>query len=161
MIKCFKDHKSKCLDDDLDIDDEFDEWERDGAVAASSIAADVDPALSHLVAYHQRMAIKRGEAKVDGEIELYSSSSCSEDEEENEKDQTLDQNPDRLEKRELKSLASSEKLKQLLANPHLRNLVLEVDETDDKNAVMQAAMQEPLFIELADACLEVVDPNGR
>ena len=35
------------------------------------------------------------------------------------------------------------------------------DEAEDKNAVVQAAMQEPLFVELADACREVVDAEDK
>lgn len=159
-LKCFKDHKSKCLDDDLDIEDEFDDWGADGVAVGKSgaaAAASFDPALTHLAAYHQRLAIKKGEATAEGEIELYSSSS-SEDEDE---DENPDRNPDRLKKKDLRTLTTSDKLKELLANPHLRNLVLEVDQAEDKNAVMQAAMQEPLFLELADACLEVVDKDKR
>lgn len=170
-LKCFKDHKSKCLDDDLDIDDEFDDWGKDGTRAAGAVASGyaaasdtVHPALTHLAAYNQRLAVKRGEKTIDGEIELYSSSSSSEDEgdEKSEKEEEIiDQNPDRMKRKELKCLASSQKLKELLTNPHLRNLVLEVDEADDKNAIMQAAMQEPLFLELADVCLAAVNSEKR
>merc|ERR1719431_733665 len=84
-------------------------------------------------------------------------SKCLDDDEE----ENPDQNPDRLKRKDLRGLNSSQKLKQLLANPYLRNLVLKVDEAEDKNTLMQAAMQEPLFLELADACLEIVDKGQR
>merc|ERR1712228_17951 len=115
-------------------------------------------ALAELAAHERRLAIKRGEAREDGEIELFSSE--SESEEEREGDMNPDCNPDRLGKKDLKKLANLSKLKELLANPHLRNLILEVDGAEDKNSIMQAAMQEPLFNELTDACLEAVEKKN-
>jgi hypothetical protein len=50
-----------------------------------------------------------------------------------------------------------ENLKNLLRNPHLRNLLKEVDSASDPASAMKAAMQEPLFLEFADVCLSVVD----
>ena len=151
-LKCFKDHKVKCLSDDLDIENEPEEERRGPALSAPH------PALPQLAAHERRLAIKRGEAREEGEIELFSSD--SEDEEEDDEDPLHDGNPDRLTRKQLQHLASSSELKQLLANPHLRNLVLEVDGAEDKNAIMQAAMQEPLFLELADVCLVAVGKDA-
>ena len=55
-------------------------------------------------------------------------------------------------------LGCSNKLKQLLRNPHLRNLLKTVDSSSDAETIMQKMMLEPIFVEFADACLEVVEP---
>lgn len=54
------------------------------------------------------------------------------------------------------SAGESEKLRDLLRNPHLRQLMRSIDTADRKDGAMKAAMQEPLFVELADQCLKVV-----
>jgi zinc finger HIT domain-containing protein 3 len=59
----------------------------------------------------------------------------------------------------LKELSQSDELKTLLYNPHLRNLLREVDSEPQAWNAMKAAMMEPLFIEFADACLKVVQPS--
>lgn len=51
-----------------------------------------------------------------------------------------------------------ESLKHLLYNPHLRSLLQQIDVSHNANLAMVAAMQEPLFIEFANACLQVVEP---
>lgn len=35
-----------------------------------------------------------------------------------------------------------------------------VDTADNAEEIMQKAMQEPIFVEFADACLKVVDPEN-
>ncbi|XP_043910505.1 zinc finger HIT domain-containing protein 3 [Protopterus annectens] len=69
-----------------------------------------------------------------------------------------DEESDRVPLRVLKLLGQSKKLKALLHNPHLRQVLLDVDQAEDKDHIMKAAMQEPLFVELADQCLKVVEP---
>ncbi|XP_063045722.1 zinc finger HIT domain-containing protein 3 [Engraulis encrasicolus] len=59
----------------------------------------------------------------------------------------------------LKKLGESEALKDLLRNPHLRRLLVTVDTAENKVAIMKTAMQEPLFVELADQCLKIVEPT--
>jgi len=160
-VVCFKNHKPKCLVDDLDIEnDSEDEWK----AASAAAAAAVKPALAELSAHERKMAIKRGETRQEGEIELFSSESGSSDDDDDEDDDVAnlgDLNPDRLANKDLKNLAQSSRLKTLLTNPHLRNLILEVDQAEDKNSIMQAAMQEPLFVEMADACLQAVQKKSN
>ncbi|CAG9829212.1 unnamed protein product [Diabrotica balteata] len=57
----------------------------------------------------------------------------------------------------LKLLATNEELNNLLANSHLRNLLVTIDQAESADEVMQKAMQEPIFVEFADACLKVVE----
>ncbi|XP_017961976.1 zinc finger HIT domain-containing protein 3 [Drosophila navojoa] len=58
----------------------------------------------------------------------------------------------------LEQLEHSQPLRQLLRNPHLCALLKEIDVAHNANLAMTAAMQEPLFVEFANACLEVVEP---
>lgn len=46
----------------------------------------------------------------------------------------------------------------LLQNPHLRNLMLTVDSAEMKSKAIKKAMQEPLFVELANQCLQIIEP---
>ncbi|KAH8384649.1 hypothetical protein KR093_003975 [Drosophila rubida] len=59
----------------------------------------------------------------------------------------------------LQKLNNHEPLRQLLVNPHLRALLQQIDVAHNVNLTMTAAMQEPLFIEFANACLQVVEPT--
>ncbi|XP_062381115.1 zinc finger HIT domain-containing protein 3 [Sardina pilchardus] len=59
----------------------------------------------------------------------------------------------------LQKLGESEDLKDLLRNPHLRQLLVAVDTAGSKVDVMKTAMQEPLFVEFADQCLRIVEPT--
>ncbi|XP_068011101.1 zinc finger HIT domain-containing protein 3 isoform X2 [Melanerpes formicivorus] len=52
----------------------------------------------------------------------------------------------------------SEELQGLLLNPHLRQLLLTLDQAEDKSSLMKKHMQEPLFVEFADCCLRIVEP---
>ncbi|XP_017033323.1 zinc finger HIT domain-containing protein 3 [Drosophila kikkawai] len=58
----------------------------------------------------------------------------------------------------LQQLETSENLCNLLHNPHLRSLLHQIDVALNAQAAMRAAMQEPLFVEFANACLQVVEP---
>ncbi|XP_034476612.1 zinc finger HIT domain-containing protein 3 [Drosophila innubila] len=58
----------------------------------------------------------------------------------------------------LQKLDNYEPLRELLYNPHLRSLLQQIDVAHNANLTMTAAMQEPLFIEFANACLQVVEP---
>ncbi|KAG8589020.1 hypothetical protein GDO81_006212 [Engystomops pustulosus] len=55
----------------------------------------------------------------------------------------------------------SEELKQLLLNIHLRQLLVTLDETENKDEVLKNYMQEPLFVELADMCLSLINPEEK
>lgn len=59
----------------------------------------------------------------------------------------------------LKNLGESAALRSLLLNPHLRQLMVSLDQGDDKAKLMRACMQEPLFVEFADCCLSIVEPS--
>lgn len=53
----------------------------------------------------------------------------------------------------------SKDLMLLLQNPHLRNLMRSVDSAEEKSKALKKAMQEPLFVELANQCLKIVEPR--
>ncbi|KAJ3645525.1 hypothetical protein Zmor_023173 [Zophobas morio] len=55
-------------------------------------------------------------------------------------------------------LKDDENLKCILSNPHLRDLLVTINNSKEPEKTMQMAMQEPLFVEFADACLRVVEP---
>lgn len=57
------------------------------------------------------------------------------------------------------STGQSKELRDLLCNPHLRQLLQSIDSADTKDDAMRTAMQEPLFTEFADQCLKIVE-NG-
>ncbi|XP_050067754.1 zinc finger HIT domain-containing protein 3 [Anopheles maculipalpis] len=68
---------------------------------------------------------------------------------------TIDTVP--VEKLEL--LGQSEHLKNMLYNPHLRQLLTEIDSARDGMNAVKVAMMEPLFVEFADECLRLVEPE--
>merc|ERR1712096_482746 len=72
----------------------------------------------------------------------------------------LFQTPDTVPIETLQLLVKSGTLKNLLANPHLREFLTVLDSSEEKGRLMRRAMREPLFIEFVDACLEVIDPEG-
>lgn len=53
----------------------------------------------------------------------------------------------------------SEELKSIMSNPNLRTILKHLDSSRNPKAAMEDAMQEPLFVEFANACLKVVDPS--
>ncbi|XP_010007411.1 PREDICTED: zinc finger HIT domain-containing protein 3 [Chaetura pelagica] len=72
-----------------------------------------------------------------------------------------DAEQDRVPLQRLKLLGESEELRGLLLNPHLRQLLLTVDQAEDKSSLMKKYMQEPLFVEFADCCLRIVEPPEK
>ncbi|XP_016958542.1 zinc finger HIT domain-containing protein 3 [Drosophila biarmipes] len=58
----------------------------------------------------------------------------------------------------LQQLEHCQELRNLLHNPHLRSLLQQIDVAMNAQTAMMAAMQEPLFVEFANACLQVVEP---
>ncbi|KAM6049542.1 zinc finger HIT domain-containing protein 3 isoform 1-T1 [Chlamydotis macqueenii] len=74
---------------------------------------------------------------------------------------TADDEQDRVPPQRLKLLGESEELRGLLLNPHLRQLLLTVDQAEDKSSLMKKYMQEPLFVEFADCCLRIVEPPEK
>ncbi|CAN9501608.1 unnamed protein product [Ophioblennius macclurei] len=63
---------------------------------------------------------------------------------------------DKVPLQRLQSLGQSKELRDLLCNPHLRQLLRSIDSADSKDDAMKAAMQEPLFVEFSDQCLQIV-----
>uniref|UniRef100_A0A8D0G4H1 Zinc finger HIT-type containing 3 n=1 Tax=Sphenodon punctatus TaxID=8508 RepID=A0A8D0G4H1_SPHPU len=74
---------------------------------------------------------------------------------------TEDNEQDRVSLQKLTLLEKSEELKGLLLNPHLQQLLLTVDQAEDKNCLMKKYMQEPLFVEFSDCCLRIVEPPEK
>lgn len=70
-----------------------------------------------------------------------------------------DEEEDRVSLQNLKNLGESAALRNLLLNPHLRQLMVGLDQGDNKAKLMRACMQEPLFVEFADCCLKIVEPS--
>ena len=54
----------------------------------------------------------------------------------------------------------SKEVKDLLHNPHLHIMLEDLVKSQDPAADMEAAMYEPIFVELADACLKVVEADS-
>ena len=50
-------------------------------------------------------------------------------------------------------VGDSEQLRDILCNPHLKNMLIELDKSDDPGKLLQKAMQIPIFQEFADVCL--------
>ncbi|XP_074869646.1 zinc finger HIT domain-containing protein 3 [Carettochelys insculpta] len=74
---------------------------------------------------------------------------------------TEDDEGDRVPLQKLKLLGESKELRSLLLNPHLQHLLLTVDEAKEKDLLMKRYMQEPLFVEFADCCLRIVEPQEK
>ncbi|XP_003725361.1 zinc finger HIT domain-containing protein 3 [Strongylocentrotus purpuratus] len=84
---------------------------------------------------------KEERAKEEGEV--------SEDEDDD-MDSPID---DQLTQEQLNKLGESDSVRDLLQNPHLRVLITQLDKADEKAKAIEGAMQEPIFVEFADACL--------
>ncbi|XP_014098592.1 zinc finger HIT domain-containing protein 3 [Bactrocera oleae] len=67
---------------------------------------------------------------------------------------------DTVSRNNLELLKDCKALHDLLYNIHLRNLLSEIDVAPDAWKAMKAAMQEPLFLEFADECLKLVEPQN-
>ena len=59
----------------------------------------------------------------------------------------------------LQLLDKSDKLKEILTNPNLREFLLFLDSSEDKAMLMRKAMREPIFLEFVDVCLDTLDPD--
>ncbi|XP_056141181.1 zinc finger HIT domain-containing protein 3 [Lampris incognitus] len=68
---------------------------------------------------------------------------------------------DTVSSQRLQLLGESEGLRELLRNPHLRQLIRAIESADSKEDAMRTAMQEPLFVEFSDQCLQIVDNDGN
>uniref|UniRef100_A0A3Q0RXV9 Zinc finger, HIT-type containing 3 n=1 Tax=Amphilophus citrinellus TaxID=61819 RepID=A0A3Q0RXV9_AMPCI len=68
---------------------------------------------------------------------------------------------DKVPLQRLQMLGQSKELKDLLCNPHLRQLLHSIDSADSKEDAMKTAMQEPLFVEFSDQCLKIVKNEAK
>lgn len=59
----------------------------------------------------------------------------------------------------LNQLRHSEELKNCLKNPHVRNIMRGILTDKNPTSAIASAMTEPIFVEMADACLNVVEPE--
>lgn len=66
---------------------------------------------------------------------------------------------DTVPQEKLQRLDNSESLKELLKNSHLRNFLTEVNTASNSWNAMKLAMMEPLFLEFADECMKIVEPE--
>lgn len=56
-------------------------------------------------------------------------------------------------------LENSDRLRELLHNPYLREYLLQIDKSPNAWKAMKIAMLEPLFVEFANECLNIVEPD--
>ncbi|XP_034941703.1 zinc finger HIT domain-containing protein 3 [Chelonus insularis] len=63
-----------------------------------------------------------------------------------------------IEKLEL--LRYNDEVKECLKNPHVRDIARAIISDPDPSKLIALAMTEPIFVELADACLKVVEPSN-
>ncbi|CAN2391310.1 zinc finger [Pristimantis euphronides] len=58
-------------------------------------------------------------------------------------------------------LDTAQGLKDLLLNKYLRQLLMTLDQTENKDEALEKYMQEPLFVEFADKCLVLLDAEEK
>jgi hypothetical protein len=67
----------------------------------------------------------------------------------------------KLSPEDLSKLDHSEELKQLLVNPHLTDYLSYINSLEYPRGFIRIAMQEPIFVEFADACLKSIHPEDH
>ena len=67
----------------------------------------------------------------------------------------------KLRPEDLSKLNQSEELKNILDNPHLRDYLSYINSLEYPRGFMKIAMQEPIFVEFADACLKAIHPENH
>ncbi|XP_037294289.1 zinc finger HIT domain-containing protein 3 [Manduca sexta] len=67
---------------------------------------------------------------------------------------------DTVPQEKLKLLEQSTEVKKCLANPHVRKILVLLDQSTHPDEMIQEYMQEPIFTEFVDACLKVVQPQN-
>ncbi|XP_039292944.1 zinc finger HIT domain-containing protein 3 [Nilaparvata lugens] len=58
-------------------------------------------------------------------------------------------------------LSKSKAVKQILENPNVRNILTEIDQSDNPRLSINKFMQEPIFEEFANACISIVEDDHR
>jgi len=68
-------------------------------------------------------------------------------------------NHDLVEYSALKVLSDSEKMRDMLKNPYLRDLLTNLDKDPD-HTLFENCMVEPEFVQFADTCLSILHPSS-
>lgn len=55
---------------------------------------------------------------------------------------------------------NSDSLKEMLGNPHLRQMMTSLVRAENPGSQLEAAMQEPIFVEFADKCLCLIEKEN-
>ena len=71
---------------------------------------------------------------------------------------TEDTEADRVPEDRLHALDGDTHVQQILRNPQVRQLIREIDSSDNPLLAMNAAMELPIFVEFVDACMRVCGP---
>lgn len=66
---------------------------------------------------------------------------------------------DTVPQEKLQELEKSDNIKNMLKNPHLRNFLKEINSASNSWDAMKLAMMEPIFLEFADECMNIVEPE--
>lgn len=66
---------------------------------------------------------------------------------------------DRVSRHLLEKLGLSQELHGMLQNKHLREMMKEIDSSEDPGKILVKAMQIPIFTEFVDECLRIVDED--
>lgn len=61
----------------------------------------------------------------------------------------------------LEELRYSDEIKTCLKNPQVRDIIRGVLSSPNSTVAIAKAMTEPIFVELADACLKIVEPSDN
>ena len=67
----------------------------------------------------------------------------------------------KLQKEDLVKLQNSAQLRHLLTNTHLRDYLSYINSLECPRGFIRIAMQEPIFVEFADACLRAIHPEDH
>ncbi|VDP24282.1 unnamed protein product [Schistosoma margrebowiei] len=70
-----------------------------------------------------------------------------------------DEMVDYVPKKILEGLKYSDKIRDLLKNPHLRSLLRFLNDTNKPYSALENVMREPIFVEFSDECLKIVGSN--
>ncbi|XP_073258305.1 zinc finger HIT domain-containing protein 3-like isoform X3 [Porites lutea] len=68
---------------------------------------------------------------------------------------------DRVSGHILDKLGNSQELCNMLHNKHLREMIKEIDSSEDPGKLLTQAMQIPIFTEFVDECLRIVEPQDE
>lgn len=70
-------------------------------------------------------------------------------------------NEDKVAGHFLEHLGHSENLHSMLRNKHLREMIKEIDSSQEPGKILTSAMQIPIFTEFVDECLKIIEPQDE